>query len=83
MLILTFLSTHHALAAESLLRQQQINYELLPTPRAITAHCGLSLRLERSDFWRVQAMLGDNAGLAAIYTREDEHGDYKELTTKE
>ena len=84
MLLLTFLSAHHALAAESILRQRQVRYELLPTPRAITSHCGLSLRLETSDFWRVQALLAESGvSIAAVYTKESEHGTYRELVTKE
>jgi len=84
MLILTFLSAHHALAAESILRQRQIRYELLPTPRAITAHCGLSLRLETSDFWRVQALLVESGvSIAAAYTKESEQDSYRELAPKE
>jgi len=84
MLILTFLSAHHALAAESVLRQRQVRYELLPTPRAITSHCGLSLRLETSDYWGVQALLEEaGVSIAAVYIQEGEHGNYSEVSAKE
>jgi len=83
-LLLTFLSAHHALAAESVLRQRQVRYELLPTPRAITSHCGLSLRLETRDYWDVQALLEESGvSIAAVYTEDDEHGTYREISAKE
>lgn len=42
--ILSFASTHHAIAAERALKGSGIKVEIVPTPRDITASCGLSLR---------------------------------------
>ncbi len=47
--ILTFESTHHALTTEKILRKNNIEVELIPTPREISAECGFTLILENTD----------------------------------
>lgn len=42
--LVAFHSTHHAIAAERLAKEQEWNMEMIPTPRDISASCGLSLR---------------------------------------
>lgn len=44
--LLVFDSTHHAMAAESRMKEAQlegVTFQTIPTPRQITASCGLSL----------------------------------------
>ena len=41
--IITFESTHHAMAAESVLKDEGIYTKTIPTPRDITLSCGLSI----------------------------------------
>lgn len=44
--LLVFNSTHHAMAAESRIkgaRLENVTFQTIPTPRQITASCGLSL----------------------------------------
>lgn len=41
--IITFESTHHAMAAESALKDARIYTKTIPTPRDITLSCGLSI----------------------------------------
>lgn len=50
--LLVFDSTHHAMAAESRLKEKAIeglSFQMIPTPRQITASCGLSLLLTVTD----------------------------------
>ncbi len=45
-LIFTFASTHAALHAQKLLNTAGIPFTVMPTPREITADCGIALRIE-------------------------------------
>ena len=54
--IVTFESTHYALRVEKLL-QDLLPVELIPTPRQITASCGLSLILPARHLEAVQEVL--------------------------
>ncbi|MBT9151879.1 MAG: hypothetical protein DDT35_00089 [Firmicutes bacterium] len=84
MLVLLFFSVHHALAAECILKERQIKYELMPTPRAITAHCGLSICMASEDYNRVQALLAESGvDITATYERLQERDSYRLLIIKE
>lgn len=43
--ILTFYSTHHALAAEKLLKTNGIEQTVIPTPRELSGNCGIALKV--------------------------------------
>lgn len=43
--IITFDSTHAAMDAEKKLISQSIKVHMIPTPRQITANCGLSIKI--------------------------------------
>lgn len=43
-LILTFDSTHHAMRAESVLKDNEFSIKTIPTPRDITLSCGIAIR---------------------------------------
>ncbi|MEN1760151.1 DUF3343 domain-containing protein [Anoxynatronum sibiricum] len=64
--LLVFDSTHHAMAAESRLKEKPVEglvFQMIPTPRQITASCGLSLLLNVDDIVRLQQvrqMLADH-----------------------
>ncbi len=77
-LIIVFETTHNALAAEVCLQKQHVPFEMLPTPRRITASCGLSLKVSEeylSDILdRVQSA---SIRALAIY-RQDKHPARKE-----
>lgn len=47
-MIIVFLSTHDAIKAKNLMDKAGFPYEVIPTPRKITAECGMSLRVEQS-----------------------------------
>ena len=43
--IIVFKSTHDAIKAKRTLDKARIDYEILPTPKEISADCGISLRV--------------------------------------
>ncbi len=53
---MTFDSTHQAIHFERLLKPH-FAIELIPTPREITASCGLSLKFECDDFEAIKEAL--------------------------
>lgn len=58
--LVTFDSTHHALRAESLLQNADFHVDILPTPRELSASCGLSLSLERSKLPAALSLLAEH-----------------------
>lgn len=56
---LAFDSTHMAVAAEKYL-SARIAVSVMPTPRKITASCGISLRVELEDVERLKELLKAN-----------------------
>ena len=56
---LAFDSTHMAVAAEKYL-SARIAVSVMPTPRKITASCGISLRVELEDSQRLKELLKAN-----------------------
>lgn len=54
--IITFESTHHAMAAESALKENGIYTKTIPTPRDITLSCGLSILVTPDNIDKVQSM---------------------------
>ncbi|MDA8235839.1 MAG: DUF3343 domain-containing protein [Clostridia bacterium] len=47
--VISFISTHHALAAEKILKDTELAFILIPTPKEISTSCGLSVKLSCSD----------------------------------
>lgn len=45
--VMSFKSTHYAIMAEAKLKSYSI--QMMPTPREITANCGLSLKFDKED----------------------------------
>lgn len=54
--VFAFASTHYAITAQSLLNGQ-VAYQVMPTPRAISSGCGISIRLEPAALDRALAVL--------------------------
>lgn len=67
--VLAFESTHAAMAAMSALDAAGVRYAVIPTPREISAGCGMSLRFAPEQLADVGGLLGlpDGAPLAALY----------------
>ena len=60
--VLTFYSTHHALAAEKLLKASGLRQTVIPTPRELSGNCGISIRIDAADADRARSLL-DEAGI--------------------
>lgn len=76
--LLAFESTHAAMAANKALAAA--HPAVIPTPRAITASCGMTLRFEAADERAAAALaatVDEARGLAALYA--DEAGEYRLL----
>jgi hypothetical protein len=58
--VVLFYSTAHAIRAEKLLQRAGYQIKMIPTPRQLSADCGMALRLERADGDRVTAALEKN-----------------------
>lgn len=57
--LLTFESTHQAIHYEKLLKDQ-FAVELIPTPREISASCGLALQFQKEDFASLSGRLSED-----------------------
>ncbi|CEI74308.1 MULTISPECIES: DUF3343 domain-containing protein [Romboutsia] len=60
MYIVSFNSTHHAIRTEKLLKEKEIVCTTLPTPREITASCGISIRFLYNDIEKVKETLRES-----------------------
>jgi len=55
--LITFDSTHAAMAAESFFKNKNIRVKLIPLPSVISAGCGFSLRVLPSEVKTVEPLL--------------------------
>lgn len=55
--VLSFESTHKALQAEKKLKEEGMNIMVMPTPREITASCGISLGFSLEKIEEVNALI--------------------------
>lgn len=60
MYIVSFNSTHHAIRLDKLLEESSVRVTTLPTPREITASCGISIRFLYEDIEKVKNILTEN-----------------------
>ena len=60
MYIVSFNSTHHAIRLDKLLSENSVRATTLPTPREITASCGISIRFLYEDIEKVKSTLTEN-----------------------
>lgn len=63
--IFTFDSTQQAMRCEKELKSEGFVVRIIPTPREITASCGLSLRFEKKDQALIQKKV-DSQGLEIL-----------------
>ncbi len=74
--LMAFESTHAAMAAHASLSDTDIAHAMIPTPRSITAGCGMTLCFKASNNEEARACIAgikEAHGLASLY-REDEGG---------
>ena len=55
--ILTFASTHHAIAAQEKLKNGRVQFMVIPTPVEISSNCGIALSIASADVAIVRHML--------------------------
>ena len=60
MYIVSFNSPHHAIRLDKTLQEAGIRSTTLPTPREITASCGISIRFLYEDIEKVKNILTEN-----------------------
>lgn len=66
--LVSFSSTHHALAAEKALKTRDIPQIMLPTPREISSSCGLALKIScESVEMAVDALKASKVSDFAVY----------------
>jgi hypothetical protein len=69
-ILITFASTHHALKAEKLVSGRGCDFDIIPTPRAITASCGLSLELREDELAHaLESLRSQQVVPEAVYRR--------------
>lgn len=61
--VIAFDSTHYAIQGEKTLKETDIDVKVIPTPREITASCGLSIRFNPEHYEKVKSVL-DEASLS-------------------
>lgn len=70
--ILTFINTHGAMNAESVLKQKNVRNVVMPTPTFITKSCGLSIKIDYESINTIQEMINlGNIKVKGIYLKAD------------
>ncbi|HEY8363275.1 MAG TPA: DUF3343 domain-containing protein [Tissierellaceae bacterium] len=57
--VITFMSTHHTIQAEGILKEKGITFKTIPTPREITRSCGLAILFTLDDLDKIKKMVDD------------------------
>lgn len=66
--VVTFQSTHHAIRGEKLLKDNNIEHRMIPTPRAITRSCGLSAKFNLDDLESLKSLFTEGEiAMTGIY----------------
>ena len=74
--IMAFGSTHKALKAESVLKEGEVPFRLLPAPKALAAYCALVISVDEEALERaLSALSGAGAGPKSIYRKAGEEYD--------
>ncbi|MFB6365796.1 DUF3343 domain-containing protein [Paenibacillus elgii] len=72
MLLMAFDSTQQALRAEMLLDYADIENDMCPTPKEITAGCALSLEFQEADLPEVKRIIKEErVDIHGLYRKED------------
>ncbi len=60
-ILIAFDSTQQALRAEMLLEYAEIEIDILPTPKEITAGCALTIEFSAGDFKQVKTIINEQS----------------------
>lgn len=70
-MLIAFDSTQQALRAETLLEYAEIDIDICPTPKSITAGCALSIEFPQEELERVRRILREErVEIKGIYRRQ-------------
>ncbi len=58
--VITFKSTHHAIKAESIFKNEDIEFRTIPTPREVTHSCGLAIKFDLKDTELAKRIVEEN-----------------------
>ncbi len=58
--VITFKSTHYAIQADSVFRNEKIQYRTIPTPREISHSCGLAIMFNLDDLNSIKYIIEKN-----------------------
>lgn len=72
--LVAFDSTHHALRAESELEDADLEIDIRPTPKSVTAGCALAIDYLPEDHERVYRILMDKEVVVKGYFRPEGDG---------
>ncbi|QXM06994.1 DUF3343 domain-containing protein [Crassaminicella indica] len=64
--VISFESTHHAIKTENRLKNK-FSIETIPTPREISASCGLSIKFSLEIFSEIMKALGEDKEKVDVY----------------
>lgn len=64
--VISFESTHHAIQTEGRLKKE-FSIETIPTPREISASCGLSIKFSLETFSEVMKALGADQEKVSVF----------------
>jgi len=56
-----FFSSNSGLALESILNQEKIKYAIVPTPRELSACCGIALQYNKADEETIRMLIESNS----------------------
>ena len=77
MMLIAFDSTQQALRAEMLLDYAEIEIDLFPTPKEITAGCALSIQFPPAALKEVQEIIiQEKVEIRGIFVQNDNNGIY-------
>ncbi len=82
MIVISFKSTHDALEMEDVFDEKNIELRTIPTPREITAGCGVSLKIRKEDLLEAKKILDEYDIINRQIYEElklDSHKEYKLL----
>ncbi|WNS42243.1 DUF3343 domain-containing protein [Paenibacillus sp. MMS20-IR301] len=82
-LLLAFDSTQQALRAEMLLEYAEIEIDIFPTPKEITAGCAMSIQFYRNALEEVRVIVAEQqVEIRGIFARSADGAGYVEVTEK-
>ncbi len=78
--VIAFGNTHMAIKVQKTLNEKGFSINMMPTLRAITAGCGLSIRFSSEDLTNIQKAVSEiniEPSLHQFYMVENNMGEYK------